>query len=163
MINWKSIINAGIFGGIAMSLWIMIMHKLNLTAMDLGIYDGSFITGSATGTATLIAGLLIHLSVSVIISFIYAFAYDKILGAASAFYGTVLGTFHWLISGIAVHFMDKMNPLVQQGQIPPLKLYAHGYGLASILIFLIGHLIYGFFNGLYYQITGSKPFIYYKK
>ncbi|MFD1731542.1 hypothetical protein ACFSC4_11515 [Deinococcus malanensis] len=57
--------------------------------------------------------------------------------------GSQLGILHWLIVGLVLPGLDRMNPMVRSGQMPALRIFASGYGPVTMALFLAGHLVYG--------------------
>lgn len=144
----SNIILAGIYGGIAIAVWAMVMRMMGFTTMNIVSYAGCLITKKSSGSETFIVGMLMHFTLSIVIAFLYFYIF-KNLAVSGWIYGLLAGFVHWFIAGMMLPVMDKMNHCVQTGLIGPMKLYASGYGINGILIFLIGHLIYGFFVGLF--------------
>lgn len=143
-----NVIWAGTYGGIAMAIWAMSMRMMGFTSMNMVAYEGCLITKKSSGSETFIAGILMHFILSIIIAFAY-FYILKIFMVSGWMYGLLLGFVHWFIAGMMLPLMDKMNHCVQAGIIAPMKLYVSGYGISGILTFLVGHLIYGIFVGVF--------------
>ncbi len=155
MIDWSNALWAGLAGGIAMGIWAMMMHMAGFSRMSMTSYEGCMITGEDSGTNTFTAGMAMHLLLSVLIAFVYSWAFEAIWGAASWFYGLLLGLAHWLVAGLALRMMDGMNSCVKHNAMNPIGFFANGYGSGAVLTFLVGHLIFGAIVGWLYSVPGA--------
>ena len=143
-----NVILAGIYGGLATGIWVMMMKMIGFTSMDITTYAGCFITKKNSGFETFIAGLLMHFTLSIIIAFVYFYMFH-IIDKQGLGIGLFVGLIHWAITGMMLPATDAMNHCVKTGTIMPMKLYASGYGMNGILTFFLGHMLYGAFVGLF--------------
>lgn len=73
-------------------------------------------------------GMMIHMMFSAIVAFIYAWIFEALWPNATWWSGLVLGIGHWLLGGLMLPVLDKMNGGAKRGEIPAIEAIAKGYG-----------------------------------
>lgn len=152
MIDWSNALWAGAVGGIVMSAMMTLARMMGLVDANMSRYQGCMITKSDRGAGTTIAGLVMHLMISALIAVLYAWVFAAVWGLADWLLGLMVAMVHWLIAGMVLPMMDRMNPCVKDGRIRPFGAYGKKYGMMMAVGFLMGHLIYGAVVGWLYSV-----------
>jgi hypothetical protein len=142
-----SILWAGIIGGTVMQLWVLLLYRIGFTSLNLIRYLGCIVTGTTDGTLNFIAGTAIHFAISLFDAFVYTFVLNFVWGHTGIIEGLIFSIVHANGSGLAIPLADYINPCVRSGAIPPIKLYARGYGAAATITFMSSIVLYGAFTG----------------
>jgi hypothetical protein len=149
MNHFLSILWAGVIGGIVMQVWVQFLYRIGFTSLNLIRYLGCVVIGKQTGPLNYLAGTLLHFIISIIDAFTYMFMLHFIWGHTGAIPGFLFGILHANGSGFAIIIFDFISPCVRAGSMPPIKLYARGYGITATIAFMSSILLYGLFTGAF--------------
>lgn len=155
MIDWSLALWAGVLGGLAMTFLMTLGRMMGMVEANMAMYQGCIITRKDGGAGTWMAGLMMHLVLSVLIAVLYAFAFEEIWGRASWWLGAINAVVHWILGGMVLPMMDRMNPCVKDGRIKGFGAYGKSYGGMMVAGFLMGHLVYGAIVGVIYRVPGG--------
>lgn len=157
---WPAVF-AGLAGGLLMSIAMAMMRTAGLTAMNMGLIEGSMFT--ARRAPALVIGELMHLVVmsALVIGSLYALLFDW-LGTDQGdawWVGLLLGVVHTLIGGVAMIGVPKVHPRMAQEPGPSTPddvvvrapgAFGRNYGPLTPVGFWTVHLMYGLVVGLVY-------------
>ncbi|AFZ69250.1 hypothetical protein [Deinococcus peraridilitoris] len=133
---------AGVLGAAAMEALAFVAHQSKVSALSMSRYEGSIVTGRTDGVGSRAAGIGAHVLLSTLIALPYAAVLERSRSRTNTV-GAQLGLVHWLVAGLALPGLDALNSTVRDGQTPRLRTFARGYGRGSVVMFLLGHLLYG--------------------
>ncbi len=104
------------------------------------------------GTAGQILGMAIHLIGSGAIAVIFAWFYAR-LGVRNHFWawGLLGGAILWLIAGAFMGIVPTIHPEIPEQRHGPGAFLIH-YGAHEVMVFLIGHLLFGLVVGILYPL-----------
>ncbi|AFZ66252.1 hypothetical protein [Deinococcus peraridilitoris] len=150
MIRIARTVKAGILGALAMEAFAFAAHQSGLSRLSMSRYEGSMVTRRTDGLSSRLSGIGAHLLLSMLIALPYAAILERVRSRPPAF-GAQLGLVHWLIASLVLPGLDARNHTVQDGRTPALRRFALGYGPGSVMMFLLGHLLYGAVVAHFYQ------------
>jgi hypothetical protein len=139
---------AGVVGGAVMIAFIAIVRGFGVTSVDFSMLWGSLFTHNLSG-GTWVLGFIVHLIVSGLIALIFAGIFEAIrasnwwlglLGGAivAIVAGFIIAGYHVPVTGTATAGAESPGP------------FAINYGVASLITFIVGYLIYGGIVGSLY-------------
>lgn len=155
MIDWMNAIGAGIVGGLVMTAMMTLARTMGMIDANMTNYQGCVLTRRSEGARTTIAGLSMHLMFSALIAIVYAWAFAALWGRAGWLSGLAIAVVHWLVAGLALPAMDRMNHCVGEGTIRGFGPYGRNYGAMMVVGFMMGHLLYGAIVGWLYTVPGT--------
>lgn len=145
---------AGVVAGLAMSV-IMALGRALGVPIDVEMMLGTLI-GLAPGTiGTWIVGLVMHLVISGLIALIYAWGFENVTHRADWGTGALFSIVHIIIGGLAMGLMPFIHPMIPEIMAAP-GVFAVNLGTGAVLLFLVGHLVYGAFVGGIYATAPSR-------
>ncbi len=108
------------------------------------------------GTAGQILGLAIHLIGSGAIAVIFAWFYAR-LGARHHLWawGLLGGAILWIIAGILMGVISTIHPEIPEQRQGP-GAFLTNYGAHEVMVFLIGHLLFGLVVWILYPLLHPR-------
>ncbi len=140
---------AGVLGGVILTLLLSLARLFELTSLNLVMFLGAMFTQSLTA-GTWILGFVIHLLISGLIGMVYGLIFSKVWGPANWWHGLVIAIPHLIIGGLFLLLMPAINPAVPE-LLPSPGAFAENYGTWAVLLFIVGHLVYGAVVGAVYH------------
>lgn len=140
-----TIIVAGFFGTLAMTLTMGLIHTLGLANADMVRAIGSLYTRKLENAFW--PGALVHFSTGCMFAFLYAIigGYAPVqTGATKILIMTMAGTFHGLAMGLIL--------TVAVAEYHPLEQFRKA-GADVVVAHIVGHVAYGFFVGLIFAMA----------
>ncbi len=148
---------AGVIGGLAMTVLMMLGRMMGMTEMNLEIALGSMMT-QALNPMSWGIGLVMHLVISGFIACIYAFGFEYVTQRANWAIGAGFAVVHLIIAGLVMGMMGMMHPLMVSPPAPPPEgqllapgPFAANFGTMTTMAFIMLHLIYGAVVGALYE------------
>ena len=147
-INWRRAFLSGAAGTLLMLAFIDFCNLAGLTPFSMERYLGSvFYTGSSASHWTL--GFFVNLVVGGLLSVFYAYNFEYVFRHSGVGLGTRLGFGHAVIAALFVFpffgvIHDQLGTGVQFG------FFGAALGVATPIILLAAHLMYGACVGLFY-------------
>jgi len=139
---------AGVIGGAVMVGFVAIIRGLGMTSLDYAMVLGSLFTNNISG-GTWVLGFIVHLIVSGFIALIYAAVFEAIR-ASNWWLGLLGGVINAIIAGfIVAGYRVPVTGVEVVGVASP-GAFAINYGVAALITFIIGYLIYGLIVGSMY-------------
>ncbi len=146
---------AGVVGGASM---VILRMLLQASGVDLG-FDPARLWGTMLlihGTSGQLVGMAIHLIGSGAIALIFAWCYAR-LGAHDHFWalGLLGGAILWLIAGVFMTLIPAIHLEIPEQRHGP-GAFLVNYGTHEVIIFLIGHLLFGLVVGVLYPLLHPR-------
>lgn len=147
--NILGAIIAGIAGTIIMTLVLVMGPKMGMPKMDIVGMLGSMFSEKSNRTL----GLILHFMMGIVFAVIYVLLWNAGIGYMSVLWGAIFGAVHWLISGLMMGIMGKMNAAVRAGVMENPGIYMlNTGGVKAFMGGLIGHILYGVTVALVYGL-----------
>lgn len=146
---------AGVAGGALMLILRVVLRAAGADLrMDLPAMWGTLLRLDAPAARR--AGLAVHAVASVVIAVLYAIGL-RLLGATDGLllWGAVGGLVHWLGAALFLAIVPPVPAAIPEGSRAPGP-FARGFGVADVLAFLAGHLLYGAAVGAAYGLLHSR-------
>jgi hypothetical protein len=148
MLDWTGALNAGLFGGAAMTAALLAFRLLASPVLNLELLLGSSVSG-ATGFGTWALGLGIHLVIGAGTGIVYA-GLIEIVGRGGWKVGLAIAGIHAFLAGWILPLVETAHPLLREGDLPAPGAFDSDAGTTGIASFVVAHLAYGAIVGLSY-------------
>lgn len=147
--NWKSVLNAGVVGGLAMTALGFILRAVQFTPMNGEMMLGSMVT-QRMNAPTWFLGLAMHLGVAVAFATAYAWIFER-LGRSGWKPGLAIGAGHAVFSGLTMLAMPLLHPMIPE-PMPAPGAFAAALGWPGVTLFVVEHLMFGAIVGAMYVV-----------
>ena len=105
-------------------------------------------------TLALAAALAMPASIAFALAHVALYqAFD--LDSELALWGLAFGAVHWLVAGMALGMMPMLHPRIKEGTLMPPGAFAMDYPMATMMGFLMLHLMFGILVGVFYDVFGG--------
>jgi hypothetical protein len=148
---------AGVVGGGAMSIILLLARLTGITAWNVEMTMGSLATRVVSPLSWWI-GFLMHLVISGLIACLYACGFEYITRRATWRIGTQFAIIHMFLAGLGTLALGAVHPLMTPSlaSAPDNYLLAPGlgainFGVATFIVFILLHLLYGSVVGAMYK------------
>lgn len=148
---WQLIIKAGLAAALIKSLWGIIANYFTLTKFDLSLYLGCLITGKTSKNTVMLVGLCIQVVLGILLAFIYSYLLALLNWQPDSLHVLIFALGQWLIAGGLLPLADSGNSCVHNNMLPSMGAYASHYGYRGMLVYCIGHLLFGLTIGYMLQ------------
>lgn len=152
-----SVFGAGVAGAVVVVLILTVARAIGITSFNISMIIGSIFTQALTDTTWFI-GFAIHLLLGGVVALMYASAFRKLSESGAtpgAGAGAAFGVVHWMIGGILIGLVGLIHPLMPES-LPSPGFFAVSYGLISMVVIFIAHMVYGAVVGSIYRHESLK-------
>jgi hypothetical protein len=153
-IGWRRAFVCGVFASWVMMAFIDICYMMGITQFSLEVYLGSMIRATnADAPRSWLVGCFANWVVGGLAGIIYAYLFEYLFKKASARTGFFAGLMHAAFATIAI--FPFFNALRQQMSVvmpysDSFGVLGSGIGIATPLVLLLGHVIFGVTIGVGY-------------
>ncbi len=149
--NWWRAILAGAFGATFMGLFVDIFAAVGATPFSLFVYLGSLVKGTPYGTHSWTAGFLSNFFVGGTFGIFYAYCFEFVFRRSSVRLGILLGFAHTVLAAVAIFpFFQVIHEQMQIDTYRGFGFFGSGMGADTVVVLLVGHLLYGAAMGAFY-------------
>ncbi|MDP9314025.1 MAG: hypothetical protein M3R24_24630, partial [Chloroflexota bacterium] len=145
----------GVVGGASMVVMRMLLQAsgIELRFDPARLWATMVLVHGMTGQ---MLGMVIHLIGSGAIAVIFAWFYQR-LGARNHFWawGLLGGAILWLIAGVFMGIMPAIHAEIPEQRHGP-GAFLIDYGTHEVIVFLIGHLMFGLVVGILYPLLHPR-------
>ena len=140
---WQLVIKAGLAAALIRSFWGVLANYLAFTKFDLALYLGCLIRGKASKAAVMYRGLLLQGIIGIVLAAIYALIFNYFKGQLTTIHVLIIALGQWALIGALLPVTDLYNTCVHTNMLPSMGAYASHYGYRGMLVYLVGHLVFG--------------------
>jgi len=154
--DFTAAIFAGLVGGAAMTavLYLGILMIPEHMKMNLLYMLGSMMFGERM--MIYVSGAMMHAVNSIAFALAHVALYQTFdLDSELALWGLAFGAVHWLVAGMALGMMPMLHPRIKEGTLVAPGAFAMDYPMATMMGFLMLHLMFGILVGVFYEVFGG--------
>lgn len=151
-LNWKRGIFVGMLSTFLMLLFVDCFNMLGITPFSYERFLGNLIRGTDIGTHSWTIGFFANLIVGAVFGLLYAYMFEYVFKRSSARIGVQLGFAHAALAALFFFpFFGSVGEFMGMNETyQGFGLMGAGRGVATFLILLLGHLVFGATIGLFY-------------
>lgn len=139
---------AGILAGLVLSVLMALGRALGIP-LAVEMMLGTLVGLPVGVPVTYLIGLIIHLLLSGTIALLYALGFERVTRRAGWGVGAAFSLVHIIVAGIVLALMPAIHPMIPEAMGPP-GFLMFNMGAGAVILFLIGHAIFGaLVGGLY--------------
>ncbi|MEX2262435.1 MAG: hypothetical protein WD696_10805 [Bryobacteraceae bacterium] len=147
---------AGVISGLVMVIAVALARLVGVP-IDPSMILGTML-GLTPGAGTWIIGFILFLIGSGVIGLLYGLGFEYVTHRSGAPIGIMFSLIHIVIGGLFFGALPSLHPLMPE-VVPPTGAFFSNYGNIGVLLFVLGHLIFGAVVGLLYKpVLHTRPY-----
>ena len=141
--TWSTTIGAGFVASTLAACVFWVFRSFNTTRFSPTTQLGCLVFPNPSVPLTETVGFLIYLALGVLpVAALYRWAME-VLGGAGWDAGVVAGVVHGALTAAALPWLARVDRCVRSGRVPPPGPFGLGWGQATPVAVLAGHMAYG--------------------
>jgi hypothetical protein len=150
-INWSRAALSGVCGCMIMMAFVDSFYMMGVTPFCFENYLGSLILENTSSGNLWTIGFLANMAIGGVIGLFYAFFFEFVYKRADVRIGLKLGFYHAILAAVAIFPFFRLLGTHMRLQLHPVfGFFGSALGVATPLVLLFAHLIYGLTMGAFY-------------
>lgn len=150
-LNWWRAFWCGFGASALLMAFVDTFNVLGVTPFSFEMYLGDLIAARPYAPNNWMIGWWVSAFMGGVFGFLYAYCFEYVFFRSGARLGIFLGFGHSAVAGIAVFpFFNAIHEFMGTGVYPSFGVLGSGLSVATPLLLVLGHLLFGATVGLFY-------------